>query len=100
MVQVYNVYLSKSRHALHFAMEGVYFKCRNCHGRTTHASWEKAGEGVNFVWATDLFGDVYGIHLLDFDDQEVWWHGVVLVWFTTVNIYRYLSIVGVIFYRI
>lgn len=35
---------------------GVYFKCRNCHGRTTHASWETAGEGVNFVWATDLFG--------------------------------------------
>ena len=68
MVQVYNVDLLKSRHALHFARERVYFKCRNCHGRTTRPSWEKAREGANFVWATDLFDDVYGIHLLDFDD--------------------------------
>jgi len=34
----------------------------------THPSREKAGEGANFVWATNLFDDVYGIHLLDYDD--------------------------------
>lgn len=50
-------------------MKGVYFRCRNCHGRKAHPSWEKAGEGADFnVWAADVFDDVYGIHLLDFDD--------------------------------